>query len=1164
MNLPPSVLAISKIGRDGRSSPSATSTPRAPGSESFLAMINTNVAPRSAPTSAPSSGPPSRTTSIGHLFPLKTPSTLGHGSVTASPQTNASPSGPPRSAMSERTMSDRMSERSPSPHTRVPQPGAMAEAMASSRSPGLIRRLSRGAHNKLRRRASTQHSLRMQREQSAGPVLTRRRSDSNGGSEFGGQDVSDLELDSTVEDVAEEQFSPHQLQGRLNALGIDVPRSSDVSTLFEGGVADADPSILQCGTYLIRLTRKKKKRVMYWLDSTSARVCWYGKASVKSFGLDDVVEVRKDLESRNARDDVHVSLEDELRLLTIVYADEQSKGRGTKTIHLLMPDMHVMDQWLKAVNRVVAERVASMKALSLSAEKSDKAMLLLWRQAMQAKGDGAEEFFTIDDAQRFCRQLQINCNTLSVESHFRKANPARKGVLTYQEYRNFVQSFKERKDIVHIFSNLRHGLDSDLDLPDFLAFLKDSQGVNVDKDRAHWETVFDKYARPSQNLRGLWGSEPDTCQKTLSAQGLQSFLSSSYNLPLQPSNNEATLDRPLNEYFISSSHNTYLLGHQVRGTSSVEGYIDSLIRGCRCVEVDCWDGENNRPMVTHGRTMSTRVSFEDCISVIAKYAFHSSPYPLIISLEVHCSPEQQSAMVDIMVKHFDAMMVTEPIMPNVNCLPSPEELRGRILIKVKAADDMDQSQLLVDASNGRSRARSLTSVFTRSPSAEKMYASSPLLSSPGATSPSDPGIGSISTPRGSTTSVPTTTPNSSAEDSDDGSRSVAKVEAPKTSKIIPKLGRLGVYAQGISFPKALGFSDPKAKAANHIFSFSEDTFDSRCKKEEGARQALEKHNVHYLMRVYPGRRRIWSSNFNPMLAWRRGVQMAALNWQTYDVHQQINRAMFAAGSDCLGYVLKPEELRHAKHLAIADTLPEAAEKKNKKGKKIVRFTVHVISAQRLPRPREVNPEAGMNPYIEFELFSADDKATGDAPGESSTDASANDGTSGAISPPRKRTRTIFGNGFDPSFEEHMAMSAVTKHPSLIFVRWTVWHQPDGRKAGSNPVQLATFTAKLGSLQQGYRHLPLYNPQGEKYKEAKLFVRITKEAPVPAFEDEAGDGHAMLSAAAAGVVSPRLGEAGRPDRSWPRRIFSRNPSERRRGGEGPDSRGLLSRTSSMDR
>ncbi|TKA43188.1 hypothetical protein B0A54_06138 [Friedmanniomyces endolithicus] len=45
----------------------------------------------------------------------------------------------------------------------------MAEAMAEAMAPGgvdaLLRRLSRGAHNNLRRRASTQHSLRMEWEQ---------------------------------------------------------------------------------------------------------------------------------------------------------------------------------------------------------------------------------------------------------------------------------------------------------------------------------------------------------------------------------------------------------------------------------------------------------------------------------------------------------------------------------------------------------------------------------------------------------------------------------------------------------------------------------------------------------------------------------------------------------------------------------------------------------------------------------------------------------------------------------------------------------------------------------------------------------------------------------------------------------------------------------------
>ncbi len=33
---------------------------------------------------------------------------------------------------------------------------------------------------------------------------------------------------------------------------------------------------------------------------------------------------------------------------------------------------------------------------------------------------------------------------------------------------------------------------------------------------------------------------------------------------------------------------------------------------------------------------------------IAKYAFFSSPYPLILSLEVHCSKPQQIMMAEMM------------------------------------------------------------------------------------------------------------------------------------------------------------------------------------------------------------------------------------------------------------------------------------------------------------------------------------------------------------------------------------------------------------------------------------------------------------------------------------------------------------------------------------
>ena len=58
------------------------------------------------------------------------------------------------------------------------------------------------------------------------------------------------------------------------------------------------------------------------------------------------------------------------------------------------------------------------------------------------------------------------------------------------------------------------------------------------------------------------------------------------------------------------------------------------------MELDCWDGADGRPIIYHGYTMTTKILFEDVIIAINKFAFIYSPYPMILSLELHCSVKQ--------------------------------------------------------------------------------------------------------------------------------------------------------------------------------------------------------------------------------------------------------------------------------------------------------------------------------------------------------------------------------------------------------------------------------------------------------------------------------------------------------------------------------------------
>ena len=103
--------------------------------------------------------------------------------------------------------------------------------------------------------------------------------------------------------------------------------------------------------------------------------------------------------------------------------------------------------------------------------------------------------------------------------------------------------------------------------------------------------------------------------------------------------------------------------------------------------VDCWDGGDSydeEPIIYHGWTMTSKILFKDVIhDAIKKYAFFKSDYPLILSIENHCSIEYQDKMASHLEEILGDMLYQEQVDENLQTLPSPEDLKGKVLIKAK-------------------------------------------------------------------------------------------------------------------------------------------------------------------------------------------------------------------------------------------------------------------------------------------------------------------------------------------------------------------------------------------------------------------------------------------------------------------------------------------------
>ncbi|KAF2686767.1 1-phosphatidylinositol-4,5-bisphosphate phosphodiesteras-like protein 1 [Lentithecium fluviatile CBS 122367] len=1019
-------------------------------------------------------------------------------------------------------------------------PSAMAEALRQTPG-GLIRRVSRGAQgipNRFRRNGSNAH-----RDKSSGPVIMRRRSDSRTAVDAA-HDLSEFESYHFEEDEMVDEYGEP-----VEGLGITSSRPSVASIPSATVSAPKRNSRLEQGTLCQKATKRHMKDIILRLDLVSAKVCWDSSRASKSFYIDDIKDIHTGEDAQLYREELGYEEKYRPFWFTIVYFDTNRTKDKSKQMHIVAPDVDTFNNWMETLEKVSRDRIDMMAGLMGFAEKSAK---LVWASEMEKRyPDPAqahlrdEEHIDFPSIVQLCRRLHINCSDSTLRSYFDKADGNRTGSLDKNQFLVFVRRLKERKDVKQIFRQFTPAPHQGMDKATFFAFLQREQGVDIDANIEVLTATFEKFARASQ--KGVTPQEGGAIPLplTMNFRAFQTFLASDVHnsvfVPISPS---LHLHRPLNEYFISSSHNTYLLGRQVADISSTEAYVAALQKGCRCLEIDCWDGPDDKPIVTHGRTFTKGITFLDAVKVINKYAFVETEYPLILSLEVHCSPDQQNEMVKMMKKEFKEKLVLDLLNRDSEALPSPEELKRRILIKVKGpADELDAGALVTELSH-RKRERSFSSPWSRPIQMNDNITNSPLISSPPSMSPPERTGSFWASPRTSATSTNYTLPTpafiSSAEESDSPNATAAedikekkKAKKSKTSNITKDLGLLGVYTRGIKFSD---FGAHDANTFNHVISFNERVFDKLTRPGAREKQNLEEHNMRCLMRIYPGGHRINSSNFDPLNCWRRGVQMAALNWQTYDLGQQLNEAMFTGGDNRTGYVLKPAELRLEYQTPVIGH--------RRAPKKEVKFTVQIISAQQLPRPRGLSEDANISPFVQFEMYCAED-AGPNATGTGGQDVSARkDGYSGIGQPLKKKTRIVLGNGYNPEFKDEIEMTVNTRYPDLVFVRWTVWNTVDGKTQDHAP--LAQFTAKLNSIQQGYHHLPLFDGNGEQYLFSRLFCKIKKQdivdaTPTPVSQ-QSGSRRSSIE-----PISPLQDSANKPSGNFIKRLI-RAPSERKKRKE----------------
>ncbi|XP_040496428.1 1-phosphatidylinositol 4,5-bisphosphate phosphodiesterase delta-3 isoform X3 [Ursus maritimus] len=346
------------------------------------------------------------------------------------------------------------------------------------------------------------------------------------------------------------------------------------------------------------------------------------------------------------------------RCLTIAF-----KGRR-KNLDLAAATAEEAQCWVRGLAKLRA-RLDAM---------SQRERLDHWIHAYLHRADSDQDSkMSFKEIKNLLRMVNVDMNDMYAYRLFKECDHSNNERLEGAEIEEFLRRLLKRPELEEIFHRYS-GEDRVLSAPELLEFLEDQgeDGVTL----AHAQKLIHTYEL----------NETAKQHELMTLDGFMMYLLSPEGAALDPAHTCVfqDMDQPLPHYFISSSHNTYLTDSQIGGLSSTEAYVRAFAQGCRCVELDCWEGPGGEPIIYHGHTLTSKILFRDVVQTVRDHAFTLSPYPVILSLENHCGLEQQAVMARHLRTILGDALVTEALGAQTpEELPSPEQLKGRVLVKGK-------------------------------------------------------------------------------------------------------------------------------------------------------------------------------------------------------------------------------------------------------------------------------------------------------------------------------------------------------------------------------------------------------------------------------------------------------------------------------------------------